>query len=95
MTTSTITALVAAQGDRLAAGATVVQVGETNTLRIALGIEPAQRRMVHTGMKVILSTVDDAGTTINAKINEVQNVVDPKTQLVSAIVLLPASAAPT
>ena len=90
-----VTALVAAQGDRLAAGATVVQVGETNTLRIALGIEPAQRRMLHAGMKVILSTVGDAGTTINAKINEVQNVVDPKTQLVSAIVLLPASAAPT
>lgn len=90
-----VTALVAAQGDRLAAGATVVQLGETSNLRIQLGIEPAQRHLVRAGMSVNLSTIQNSAQTITAKISEIQRVVDPKTQLVNAIVVLPASAAGT
>lgn len=88
-----VTALTAAQGDRLAAGAPVLSLGETGTLRIQFGIEPGQRRLVKTGMKVSIALVQDASQTIEARVSEIQNVIDPKSQLVNAIVKLPANAA--
>ncbi len=88
-----ITALVAAQGDRLAAGAAVLQFGTTNSLRIQLGIEPTQQHLVRAGMKVSLATLQATSPVIAARISEVQKVVDPRTQLVNAIVLLRASTA--
>lgn len=85
--------LTAAQGDRVTAGAPILQLGDSKSLRIQLGIEPGQRQLVHIGMQVALSTLQDPTQTVRAKIAEVQNVIDPKTQLINATVLLPAASA--
>ncbi|HTD07188.1 efflux RND transporter periplasmic adaptor subunit [Undibacterium sp.] len=90
-----VTALTAGQGDRIAAGAPLMQLGRTDILRIQLGIEPAQSRLVSVGMQVSIATIQDTAKTISAKVSEIQNLVDPKTQLVGAIVELPANKAPS
>jgi RND family efflux transporter MFP subunit len=89
-----VTALAAGQGDRVQAGATILQVGHTGTLRVQFGIEPAQSHLVRAGMPVTFFAVQDPAKTIAAKITELQNIVDPKTQLVNALVELPLGAAP-
>jgi len=90
-----ITALVAAQGDRLTAGSAVVLLGESGQLRVQLGIEPSLRHLVKTGMKVALAPIQNPAQTVAAKIAEIQTVVDPKSQLVNAIVLLSTKASAT
>lgn len=88
-----VVALSAAQGDRLAAGAAILQLGHTDALRVQLGIEPSQSRLVRVGMPVTLSPLQTPGQSVSGKINEVQDLVNPKTQLVSATVVLPVGAA--
>ncbi len=88
-----VTALSAAQGDRVAAGAALMQLGRLDVLRIQLGVEPAQSRLISAGMPVAISAVQDAADTVTTKISEIQNIVDPKTQLVNVIAELPVKAA--
>lgn len=87
-----VTALPAAQGDRVAAGATVVQLGRTDRLRVLLAIEPAKSAQVKAGMQAAITPVQDGASALKATIGEVQDLVDPKTQMVTAIVDLPAGA---
>jgi RND family efflux transporter MFP subunit len=86
-----VTALPVAQGDRVAPGATVVQLGRTDRLRALLAIEPAQSRRVKAGMPVTITPVQDGATAIDATIAEVQDMVDSKTQMVTAIAELAAA----
>lgn len=90
---ATVSAL---QGDRVQAGASVLQVGRSDQLRITLGIEPADRPRVHAGMPVALRAAGAPETQapIAARVAEVQDGVDAKTQLVGVVVSLPRSAAP-
>lgn len=88
-----VVALSAAQGDRVAAGAALLQFAHIDSLRVQLGIEPSQSRMVKVGMAVALSPLQNPAHIVSGKITEIQDLVDPKTQLVSATVVLPASAA--
>ena len=99
-TTSTIAApfdgvvasVAVAQGDRVAAGAAILQLAHADTLRVQIGIEPARSRQVRVGTVARLLpiyTSADHPAPIEAKVASVQDVVDPKTQLVSAIVNLP------
>ena len=85
-----VTTTPVAQGDRVQAGATIVQLGHTDVLRAQLALEPAQSTLVKAGMPVTLSAVQDSTRTVTASITEVQNLVDPKTQMVTAVVALPA-----
>lgn len=87
-----VVALSAAQGDRIAAGAAIVQLGHTDSLRVQLGIEPSQSRQVKLGMPVSLSPLQTPTQTVQGNITELQDLVDPKTQLVNAVVQLPLSA---
>ena len=87
-----VTTLSVAAGDRIAAGAPVVQLAGTTALRIRIGIEPAQAGRVKIGTKVLLTMLDQPHASIGATVTEVQNVVDPKTQLVDVIAELPISA---
>ncbi len=89
-----VVALPVNQGDRIQAGATIAQLGHTDTLRVQLGVEPAQSRLVHIGMQVKIASVQDPMRSVTAKITEIQDMVDPKTQLVNAIAVVPARAAP-
>lgn len=91
-----VTAVSSLQGDRVQAGAPVLQVGRDDLLRITLGIEPADRPRVRAGMPVTLRALGTPGTqaAVPAKVGEVQDAVDPKTQLVGVVVTLARAAAP-
>lgn len=86
-----VLSLAAAQGDRIAANAPVLQFGQVGALRVQLGLEPAQSHRVHAGTAVTMKPVANttAVSTIQSRVSEIQDVVDPKTQLVSAVVMLP------
>lgn len=84
-----VTALAVAQGDRLQPGATILQLGHTDALRIQLGIEPDDARQVRAGTPVTVSPVQDEKHSLQSSIALVQDLLDPKTQLINAIVILP------
>lgn len=90
---STVSAM---QGDRVQAGASVLQVGRTDVLRVLVGVEPSDRARVHAGGRMTLWPV--VGPTVEAKpidlaLSEVQDAVDPKTQLVNVVAMLPRAVA--
>lgn len=86
-----VIALPVAQGERLPAGATVMQLGRSDQLRVMLAIEPNQASLVKRGMPVALTPLQLAPATLTGTIAEVRSLIDPKTQMVSAIVTLPAA----
>ncbi len=90
-----VVAVAALQGDRVQAGAPVLQVGRGDRLRATLGIEPSARARVHAGTPVTLRAVGapEAQAPLALKVAEVQDTVDAKTQLVGVIVQLPPQAA--
>jgi membrane fusion protein (multidrug efflux system) len=88
-----VTAVAVAQGDRIQPGAAILQLGHTDVLRVRLGIEPADFRLVRVGMPVTFSPVDDRTKSVSAAIAENQGLVDPKTQLVDALAEVPAAGA--
>jgi RND family efflux transporter MFP subunit len=91
-----VTTVSSLQGDRVQAGASVLQVGRGDVLRVTLGIVPADRPRVRAGMPLTLRLPDaDASQPpIVLKVSEVQDAVDPKTQLVGVVAALPRAAAP-
>ena len=86
-----VTAISVAQGDRIQPGAAILQLGRADNLRILLGIEPEDRRSIRVGMPVTLSFVRRPGETVQGSITEIDALVDPKTQLINAIVVVPAA----
>jgi membrane fusion protein (multidrug efflux system) len=88
-----VTALSVAQGDRIQPGATILQLGHTDSLRVQFGIEPDDSRLVTVGMPVVLAPVQNIQQTISAAITQMQDLIDPKTQLVNAMVVFPAQSA--
>lgn len=95
-----VTALPVPQGERVAAGATVVQLGRSAALRVLLSVEPARAGELQVGMKVSLlapgadaDAAAAAAVPIVAQIASVQRMVDPKTQMAGAIAPLPSDAA--
>ncbi len=89
-----VTETLLAQGERIQPGAAIVKIGRTNILRIQFGLEPAQIHSVRVGMPVSFSLAQDSAKPTIAKLTEVHDIVDPKTQLVTAIVEIPRSAVP-
>jgi RND family efflux transporter MFP subunit len=79
-----VNALPVAQGDRIAAGAAVVQLGRADRLRALLALEPAQSALVRSGTPVL-----DGTKPFEATIASTGDLVDPKSQMVTAIVELP------
>ncbi|MCU1246899.1 MAG: Cobalt/zinc/cadmium efflux transporter [Acidobacteria bacterium] len=88
-----VTSVAVAQGDRIQPGAAVLQLGHADVLRVRLGVEPNDAPLVRVGMPVTLSLVDDFKRSVATTVAENQGLVDPKTQLVDAVVEVPASAA--
>ncbi|RFP18706.1 MULTISPECIES: efflux RND transporter periplasmic adaptor subunit [unclassified Duganella] len=87
-----VVAIPVAQGDRVAAGATIVQVGRTDALKVLLAVEPAQVAELKPGMKLTLVPLQEGAPAVTSSIASIQNMVDPKTQMAGAIALLPAAA---
>ena len=88
-----VTALAVGQGDRIQPGAPILQLGHTESLRVQFGIEPDDSRRVKVGMPVILASVQNSQETVSAAITQMQDLVDPKTQLINAMVVLPVQSA--
>ena len=85
-----------AQGDRVQAGAPILQVGRTDLLRVLIGIEPSDRARVHAGTRVTLWPVVSPAVeprAIELLLSEVQDAVDPKTQLINVVAMLPRAIA--
>ncbi|MYM96429.1 efflux RND transporter periplasmic adaptor subunit [Duganella vulcania] len=87
-----VVAMPVAQGDRVAPGATIVQLGRTDTLKVLLAVEPARVGELKTGMKVTLAPLQEGAPAATSTITSIQNMIDPKTQMAGAIALLPALA---
>lgn len=87
-----VVALTVAEGDRVPPGASLMQLGKLDVLRVQLGLEPDDSRLVKPGMPVTLAPVDEPGQTVQASIAQMQGLIDPKTRLVNALVTLPARA---
>jgi RND family efflux transporter MFP subunit len=83
----------AAQGDRVQPGAVILRIGHTDILRVRLGIEPGDSRLVRVGMPVTLSPLDDSTKSVSVSITESQGLVDPTTQLIDAVAMVPATRA--
>jgi RND family efflux transporter MFP subunit len=90
-----VTALPVAQGERVAAGVPVAQLGRADRPRALLAIEPGRSAALSPGMPVTIKPLQDGAAPIAARISAVQGVVDPKTQMVTAIVELPGAQAGT
>lgn len=88
-----VTALPLAQGERIAAGAPVAQLGPTAHARALLAIEPAKGAALKPGMAVTIRPLLDGAAPIEARVKEVGAMVDPKTQMMSAIAELPTGQA--
>jgi membrane fusion protein (multidrug efflux system) len=84
----------ASQGDRILPGAVILQLGHIDMLRVRLGIEPTDARLVRVGMPVTLTALDDSTRSVSVSITESQGLVDPKTQLIDAVAMVPATRAP-
>lgn len=84
-----VVGVAVAEGDRIAAGTSVLQFGRVDALRVLLGIEPAARGSVHVGTAVRfvpLTGVSADDPPIAGSIAEVQDIVDPKSLLLPALV---------
>jgi RND family efflux transporter MFP subunit len=91
-----VTTVSVMQGDRVQAGAPVLQVGRVDVLRVLIGIEPSDRVRVHAGTRVtVWPVVGPAAESrpIELVLSDVQDAVDPKTQLVNVVAPLPRAAA--
>jgi RND family efflux transporter MFP subunit len=89
-----VTAVTAAQGDRLPPGGVILQLSPTDMLRVRLGIEPDEMHQVRTGLPATLAPVDDSTKSVQTTIAETQGLVNPQTRLVDAVALVPATSAP-
>jgi len=91
-----VSTVAVVQGDRVQAGAPILQVGRADLLRVLIGIEPSDRGRVRVGTRVTLWPVVGPSTEpkpIEALLSEVQDGVDPKTQLIDVVVMLPRAVA--
>lgn len=88
-----VTSLVATKGDRLAAGATLMQIAASNAWQARLDVEPDSGRHVTSGMQVMLDSVfnSSAGgseelSTTKGQVVHVQRMIDPITQMIQVLV---------
>jgi RND family efflux transporter MFP subunit len=81
-----VVAVQAAQGDRLAAGAPVLQLARSGRQRVLLGIEPDDVRRVRTGMSVKVMPVFSPGVAVTGRVVQVFGMINPQTQLVDVMV---------
>jgi membrane fusion protein, multidrug efflux system len=83
-----------AQGDRVAAGAPILQLGRIDHLKVQLGIEPGQSGLVRPGAHVRLVPVlapDSEAVAVDSAVSSVEATVDAKTQQLTAVAILSGS----
>jgi membrane fusion protein (multidrug efflux system) len=81
-----VTTISAAQGDRFQAGTNLIQLARTDYLRVRLGIEPEDSRLLKPGMKVTVASVSDPNHTAEGELLNVAGQIDAQTLLVDVTV---------
>jgi membrane fusion protein (multidrug efflux system) len=76
----------AAQGDRLAAGAPLLQLARAGGQRVLLGVEPDDVRRVRPGMVVNVVPVFSSESRVAGRVAQVFGMINPQTQLVDVLV---------
>jgi RND family efflux transporter MFP subunit len=84
-----VVALLAAQGDRLAAGAPLLQLARAGGQRVLLGVEPEDATRVRPGMAVRVASVFADNRAVTGRVAQVFGMVNPQTQFVDVLVTLP------
>lgn len=84
-----VVALLAAQGDRLAAGAPLLQLARAGGQRVLLGVEPEDATRVRPGMAVRVASVFAGNRAVTGRVAQVFGMVNPQTQFVDVLVTLP------
>ncbi len=84
-----VVALQAAQGDRLAAGAPLLQLARAGGQRVLLGVEPEDATRVRPGMAVRVASVFAGNRAVTGRVAQVFGMVNPQTQFVDVLVTLP------
>ncbi len=80
-----------AQGDRVAAGAPLLQIARAGHQIVVMGVEPGDARTVRAGMPVTVNAVIDPTQPMRGRVKQVFGMVNPQTQLVDVRVELLAS----
>ncbi|MEO8837650.1 MAG: efflux RND transporter periplasmic adaptor subunit [Herbaspirillum sp.] len=84
-----VMALQAAQGDRVTAGAPVLQLARASGRRVLLGIEPDEVTRVRPGMTVKVSPVFGGAHPSVGRVTQVFGMINPQTQFVDVLVQVP------
>lgn len=80
-----VVSVQAAQGDRMATGATVLQLARAGGQRVLLGVEPEDIARVHPGLSVQVNPVF-GGPALAGRVAQVFGLINPQTQLVDVLV---------
>lgn len=83
-----VTALFAAQGDRVPQGKVVLQLARRGAWRVQIGLQAEDLARVKTGMRVLLNPVLNPALQMEGIVEGVNAMVDPQTQLVNVSVRL-------
>lgn len=83
---SVVVSLLAAQGDRVAAGAPVLKLARAGGQRVVVGIEPDDVRRMRPGMVVRVTPVFEPGRQVMGKVTQVFGMINPQTQFVDVLV---------
>lgn len=87
-----VLAILAEQGQRLAAGAPVLRFARAGRAQVLLGIEPSEAAALRPGMEAEVVPVLDAASPITARVTRVGGMIDPQTQFVDVTLSLDAGA---
>lgn len=87
-----VMAIQAAQGDRVAAGAPVMQLARAGEKRVLVGVEPDEVSRVRPGMSVSIAPIFGAESQSTGRVTQVFGMVNPQTQFVDVLVQLPDAA---
>ncbi|EZP52696.1 efflux RND transporter periplasmic adaptor subunit [Sphingomonas sp. RIT328] len=86
-----VTAVAVAQGDRTAAGATILTVARSGGIVVTVGIDPSQRGAVAVGQAASLKRMSGGGT-IEGRVVRVDDALNAVTKMVDVDLSFPAGA---
>lgn len=81
-----VVSISAAQGDRLAAGAPLLQLARAGGQRVVVGVEPEDVGRVRPGMAVSVASVFNDAHKIMGRVKQVFGMINPQTQFVDVLV---------
>lgn len=84
-----VVAIPAARGERLAAGAPLLQLAAAGREQVLVGVEPGDARRVRAGQTVAVQDTLGNARVITGRVTQVFGMIDPQTQLVNVQVSIP------